>query len=66
MTLTRKLICAIRGAESILFVLPREAGEELDFKNDDILEFVVKNGTLIISKIDHENKQFSREGDDEK
>ena len=44
----------IRGKESTLFVLPSEVGDELSVKNDDALEFVIRNGTLVIRKIDHD------------
>jgi hypothetical protein len=61
MTLTNNLICMIRGAESILFVLPSEVGDELGVENNDVLEFAIRNGTLVISKTNH-HMRFSREG----
>jgi hypothetical protein len=54
MELPEKLICMIRGTESTLFVLPSEVGDELGVKNDDTLKFVIRDGTLVISKIDND------------
>jgi antitoxin component of MazEF toxin-antitoxin module len=50
MTLTKNLICMIKGSESVLFVLPNEVATELEFTDDDLIKFEVKNGSIIIQK----------------
>jgi hypothetical protein len=44
-------IKVLRGAESLLLILPKEVGAELDIANQDWLKFEIKNRELVIKKI---------------
>jgi hypothetical protein len=54
------LIYMVRGKESTLFILPGEVASELEFTDDDLLKFEVKN-CLIIEKSDHEDERLIQE-----
>jgi hypothetical protein len=47
-------IKALRGAESLLFILPKEVGNRLNIANHDWLTFEVRNNELVIKKIEDE------------
>ena len=49
-----KIIKALKGDESLLLILPKDAGSQLDIAHQDLLKFEIKNGRLIIKKIEVE------------
>jgi len=46
-----KSIKALRGAESLLFILPIEVGNRLNIADQDWMTFEVRNKELVVKKI---------------
>jgi hypothetical protein len=46
-------IKALRGAESLLLILPKEAGNRLNIANQEWLTFEVRTRELVIKKIEN-------------
>ncbi len=45
-------IKALKGAESLILILPSDVSNILDIKNQDWLKFEIKNGQLVIKKLE--------------
>ena len=55
-----KPIKVLKGAESLLLILPKELGNKLDIENQEMLKVVVRNKELVIKKIsDRERTQIT-------
>ena len=48
----KNIIKALEGDESLLLVLPKEVSMELDIADQDWLRYKVKNGELVIKKVE--------------
>ncbi len=48
----KNIIKALEGDESLLLVLPKEVSMELDIADQDWLRYSVKNGELVIKKVE--------------
>jgi antitoxin component of MazEF toxin-antitoxin module len=46
-----KPIKVLKGAESLLLILPKELGNKLDIENQEMLKVIVRNKELVIKKI---------------
>lgn len=45
-------IKALKGAESLILILPSDVSNILDIKNQNWLKFEIKNGQLVIKKLE--------------
>jgi antitoxin component of MazEF toxin-antitoxin module len=45
------IVKALKGAESLLLILPKDAANKLNIENHDYLKFEVRNRELVIKKI---------------
>jgi len=51
MSKSENLICATKGNESLLLVMPIEIANELKIQSHEMLKFEIQNGQLIIEKV---------------
>ena len=58
---TNNIIKALRGKESLLLIFPKDACNELDIADEDLLEFQIRNNELVIKKIDFEKITLNNE-----
>jgi bifunctional DNA-binding transcriptional regulator/antitoxin component of YhaV-PrlF toxin-antitoxin module len=58
MLVTNNIIKALKGNESLLLILPKEAGIELGIANHDWLKYEIKDSEIIIRKIDFGCREF--------
>jgi hypothetical protein len=54
MVSTNNVIKALRGDKNLLLIFSKDAFNELDITNQDLLEFQIRNNELVIRKIDLE------------
>jgi hypothetical protein len=51
MSKNQNLICATKGNESLLFVMPIEIANELKIQSHEMLKYEIQNGQLVIEKV---------------
>jgi hypothetical protein len=52
MFILKNIVKALRGEESLLLLLPKEVGTELNIANQDLLKFEIKDKQqLLITKV---------------
>ena len=61
---SENLICATKGTESLLLVLPIKVANEMKIRSHEILKFDIQNEQLVIEKVNgSENDSFNLRGD---
>jgi antitoxin component of MazEF toxin-antitoxin module len=51
MSKNQNLICATKGKESLLLIMPIEIANELEIQSHEMLKFEIQNGQLVIEKV---------------
>ena len=59
------IIAIIKGKESTLLLLPKEVTDNLKLEDHNLMKFDIKNGQLVVSKLDNFAENSNQGGDND-